>query len=87
MSHNSQYETHDPMANLHIHQDPNPQQPAPEEEPVIITATNVRLSDLPISYEDIKNAVLEMALKIQREDQGVVNPPEIQMVEAERQQL
>lgn len=81
MSHSSQYETHEPNANLNIQQDPNPQQQALEEEPVMITATNVRLSDLPISFEDIKNAVLEMALRIQREDQGIVNPPDMQMVD------
>ena len=54
------------MANLHIPQDQNTQQPAPEEEPEIITVTNVRLADLPISHEEIVNAVLEAALKIQR---------------------
>lgn len=40
--------------------------PTEEEQPVIVTVTNIKLQDLPISYQEIKDAVLDLALRIQR---------------------
>ena len=41
-----------------------------EEAAPIITVTNVKLADLPITFSEIKDAVFELASKIQMQDQG-----------------
>lgn len=38
-----------------------------EEEPVVLTVTNVRLVDLPISYQEIKDGVFDLAQQIQQD--------------------
>jgi hypothetical protein len=45
-------------------------QPSEEQEaPQIVTVTNVKLSELPVSFEEIKEAVFELARSIQMQDQ------------------
>lgn len=50
---------------------------AEEEQPSLITVTNVQLRDLPVTLQEIKNAVLDLATAIQYQEQGL-DPPQLQ---------
>lgn len=45
-----------------------------DDDPPVVTVTKCRLMDLPISFQDIKDATLELALQIQQ-----TSPPMVQM--------
>ena len=49
--------------------------PAEEEPPAVVTVTNVQLQDLPITFPEIKEAVLDLAIAIQHQEQGL-DPPQ-----------
>jgi hypothetical protein len=47
---------------------------AEEEQPTLITVTNVQLHNLPVTLQEIKNAVLDLATAIQYQEQGLDLP-------------